>query len=46
MTRWLTLSNVYDFDTTSDQNDDDFEIEDNDASQDMYTNAQNHNETM
>lgn len=46
MTRRLILSNVYDSHTTSDQNDDDFVIKDNDASQDMYTNAQNRNETM
>lgn len=46
MTRRLILSNVYDSHTTSDQNDDDFVIKDNDASQDMCTNAQNRNETM
>lgn len=40
------MSDVYDSDTTSDQDNDDVHIEDNDTFQDIYTNAQNKNETL
>lgn len=42
----VTLSDVKDSDTISNQDDDDVEIKDNDAFQNMYTNAQNQNVTM
>lgn len=40
------MSDVKDSDTISNQDDDDVEIKDNIAFQNMYTNAQNQNETM
>lgn len=45
-TKWLSLSDVYDSDTISDKDDDDVDIEDNDAYQKMYTNAQNQNDNI
>jgi hypothetical protein len=44
-TKWLSLSDVYDSDTASDKDDDDVDIEDNDAYQDMYSNALNQNDS-